>query len=75
MEPSQWLEFDWEIGSGSGEIGSGRGMIGSGSGEIGSGCGEMGVCPVLRVEAPGEEKHLLTMQKRENKFSFVGSNI
>ena len=73
------MEFDWEIGSGSGEIGpgsgeigSGRGEIGSGSGEIGSGSGELGVCPVLRVEAPGGEKHLLTMQKRkrENKFEF-----
>ena len=50
--------------------------------EIGS--GELGVCSLLRVAAPGGEKHLLTMQNRKheklriegsNQFSFEGSNI
>ena len=67
VEPSRWLEFGWEweiFGWEEWESGSGR-------------RGQMGVCSVLRVAAPGGEKHLLTMQKkkkRRKKFRIEGSN-
>ena len=63
LEPSRWLEVDKWEEEEEWEIGS----------------GELGVCSLLRVAAPGGEKHLLTMQNRKqlrfkgsNQFSFEG---